>query len=113
MVVFLFVIFLHIFAYFEQNEYFYTFRLQKHKKCMFYSIFHYNSFYRSTKTDNFNSIKSVLLSLDENTAKSIKNAIALFENRTIQNDLAYIKSNFGFITQSILKFIRKCITFTR
>lgn len=53
--------------------------------------------------DNFNSIKSVLLSLDENTAKSIKNAIALFENRTIQNDLAYIKSNFGFITQSILK----------
>jgi len=35
----------HIFAYFEQNEYFYTIRLQKHKKCMFYSIFHYNSFY--------------------------------------------------------------------
>jgi hypothetical protein len=45
----------------------------------------------------------VLLSLDENTAKFIKNAIVLFENRTIQNDLAYIKSNFGFITQSILK----------
>ncbi|KAL4149936.1 hypothetical protein QTP88_003787 [Uroleucon formosanum] len=53
--------------------------------------------------DNLNSIKLVLLSLEENTAKSIKNAIALFENRIIQNDLAYIKSNFGFITQSILK----------
>jgi len=45
----------------------------------------------------------VILSLDQNTAKSTKNAIALFENRNIQNDLAYIKSNFGFITQSILK----------
>ena len=33
----------------------------------------------------------------------MKNAITLFENRTIQNDLAYIKSNFSFITQSILK----------
>ncbi|KAL4091427.1 hypothetical protein QTP88_026119 [Uroleucon formosanum] len=53
--------------------------------------------------DNFNSIKSVLLSLNKNTAKSIKNAIALFENRNIQNDLAYIKSNLGFITESILK----------
>lgn len=53
--------------------------------------------------DNFNSIKSVLLSLNENTTKSIRNAIALFENKDIKNDLAYIKSNFGFITQSILK----------
>jgi len=45
----------------------------------------------------------VLLSLDESSAKSIKNAITLFENRYIQNYLAYIKCNFGLITQSILK----------
>lgn len=45
----------------------------------------------------------MLLSLDESSAKSIKNAIALFENRSIQNDLAYIKCNLGFITQSISK----------
>lgn len=48
-------------------------------------------------------MKSVLLFLDESSTKSIKNAIALIKNWNIQNDLAYIKCNFDFITQSILK----------
>lgn len=44
----------------------------------------------------------MLLSLDKNTANSIKSAINLFENKNIKN-IAYIKSNFGFIIHSILK----------
>lgn len=39
--------------------------------------------------DDLSSIKSVLLYLDENTEMSIKNAVALFENRNIKNDVAY------------------------
>jgi len=34
---------------------------------------------------------------------SIKKAVALFEIGNIKNDLAYVKSKFGIITQSVLK----------
>lgn len=53
--------------------------------------------------DILNSIKSVLLSLDENTARSINNAIALRENRNITNHLARIKSYFKFLNHPIVK----------
>lgn len=45
----------------------------------------------------------MLFSLDGSSAKLIKNVMALFKNRNIQNNLVYIKCNICFITQSILK----------
>lgn len=50
-------------------------------------------------SNNFDSIKSVISNLDE--AESIKKSKELFEDKHLQNDLAYLKSNFCFLIQAI------------
>jgi len=59
--------------------------------------------------DNFNSIKSVISELDEES-DSIKKAKELFDNQNLKNDLAYIKSNFCFLFQVIIKLQNKSLT---
>lgn len=59
--------------------------------------------------DNFNSIKSVISELDDES-DSIKKAKELFDNQNLKNDLAYIKSNFGFLSQVIIKLQNKNLT---
>jgi len=59
--------------------------------------------------DNFNSIKSVISELDDES-DSIKKAKELFDNQNLKNDLAYIKSNFCFLSQVIIKLQNKSLT---
>jgi len=59
--------------------------------------------------NNFNSIKSVISELDDET-DSIKKAKELFDNQNLKNDLAYIKSNFCFLSQVIIKLQNKSLT---
>jgi hypothetical protein len=46
-------------------------------------------------SNNFDSIKSVISRLDDE-AESIKKSKEMFEDKHLQNDLAYLKSNFCF-----------------
>lgn len=59
--------------------------------------------------DNFNSIKSVISELDDES-DSIKKAKELFDNQNLKNDLAYIKSNFCFLSHVIIKLQNKSLT---
>lgn len=51
--------------------------------------------------DNFNSIKSVISELDDES-DSKKKAKELFDNQSLKNDLACIKSNFCFLSQVVV-----------
>jgi len=51
-------------------------------------------------SNNFDSIKFVISNLDDE-AESIKKSKELFEHKHLQNDLAYLKSNFCFLIQAI------------
>jgi len=59
--------------------------------------------------DNFNLIKSVISKLDDES-DSIKTAKELFDTQHLKNDLAFIKSNFCFLSQVIIKLQNKNLT---
>jgi len=53
--------------------------------------------------EHFLHIKNVILQLDSDDALAIKNAKKLVENPEIEENLIYIKSNFGFLATEITR----------
>jgi len=54
-------------------------------------------------SNNFEKIKNVVLNLDSDAANAIKKTIELMECKNLQNNLAFISANFGFLVDTISK----------
>jgi hypothetical protein len=54
-------------------------------------------------SNNFEKIKNVVLNLDSDAAIAIKKTIELMECKNLQNNLAFISANFGFLVDTISK----------
>lgn len=53
--------------------------------------------------ENFPAVKSVVDSFDEGDAEAIRTAQELFANRSVKNDLAFIKSHFAQLVSITIK----------
>ena len=59
--------------------------------------------------EHFENIQSVIKTFDSDDAASIKTAKKYLEKNNLQCNLAYIKSNFGFLPKSITFLEKKGI----
>lgn len=57
--------------------------------------------------EHFSEVKSIVDSFDQTNAESIAESQKKFADRTVQSDLAFIKSNFSSIPTSIVKLETK------
>ncbi|KAL4153161.1 hypothetical protein QTP88_000994 [Uroleucon formosanum] len=54
-------------------------------------------------SNNFEKIRNVVLNLDPEAAMAIKKTVELIDSKNLQNNLAFISTNFGFLVDTISK----------
>jgi len=52
-------------------------------------------------SNNFEKIRNVVLNLDFDAPMAIKKTIELIQSKNLQNNLAFISTNFGFLVDTI------------
>ncbi|CAI6353976.1 unnamed protein product [Macrosiphum euphorbiae] len=54
-------------------------------------------------SNTFEKIRNVVLNLDPEAAIAIKKTVELIDSKNLQNNLAFISTNFGFLVDTISK----------
>ena len=57
--------------------------------------------------DNFDSFKEIILELPQSVSQAVENCQEIVKNEEVKQNLAFIKTNYSFVSEAITKLKNK------